>query len=142
MEVMSAQHLSNPFSPNYSVIFNFEQRFDYWSSREWMSSRWHLAFYWVALYMVVVFGGQSLMSTRSPYKLRKILTVWNVLLATFSIIGTIRTLPELLHVLNTFGFSHSVCNPSYVEEVKVSAYWTFAFALSKVPELGIHYIIY
>jgi len=86
--------------------------------------------------MVLVFGGQSLMSTRRAYKLRTTLAVWNILLATFSIVGTIRTLPEMLHVLNKFGFSYSVCNPSYVEEVKVSGYWAWLFTLSKVPELG------
>jgi hypothetical protein len=138
MSSQLSQDLSNRFSPNYSYVFNFEQRFDYTMSQKWMSDKWHTAFYWVALYMVVVFGGQSLMTSRDAYKLRKTLALWNVLLALFSILGTFRTLPEMVHVLKEFGFSHSVCSPSYVEEVKVSGYWTWLFALSKVPELGLY----
>lgn len=42
----------------------------------------------------------------------------------------------MLHVLNNFGFYHTVCNPSYVEVTRVSGFWTWMFALSKVPELG------
>ena len=133
--------LVNPFSPNYSVIFNFEQRFDYSESRQWMSHNWNLAFVWVAVYMIVIFGGQSYMSSRPAFRLRRILCLWNILLAAFSIVGTIRTLPEMIHVLNRFGFSHSVCSPSYVEEVKVSGFWTYMFCLSKVPELGMNCLL-
>lgn len=42
----------------------------------------------------------------------------------------------MLHVFRNFGFYHTVCNPSYVEVTRVSAFWTWMFALSKVPELG------
>lgn len=86
--------------------------------------------------MVVIFFGQSYMSTRQPFTLRKFLTVWNLGLAIFSIIGTLRTLPEMIHVIQNFGFQHSVCSPSYVENTRVSGYWTWLFTLSKVPELG------
>lgn len=37
--------------------------------------------------------------------------------------------------MNTFPL-FQVCHPSYVEEVKVSGFWTWMFTLSKVPELG------
>lgn len=76
------------------------------------------------------------MSNRPAFRLKKILTIWNISLALFSIIGTLRTLPELLHVLGRFGFYHSVCSPSFIEDVKPSGFWTWMFALSKVPELG------
>lgn len=76
------------------------------------------------------------MTHRPAFKLKKALTIWNISLALFSIIGTLRTLPELLHVLHRFGFYHSVCSPSFIEDVKPSGFWTWMFALSKVPELG------
>lgn len=123
-------------SPNYSFTFKFEQGFDYHQKREWMAENWWTAFYWIALYMVVIFYGQSYMSTRQPFTLRKFLTVWNLGLAIFSIVGTMRTLPEMIHVIQNFGFQHSVCSPSYVENSRVSGYWTWLFTLSKVPELG------
>lgn len=75
------------------------------------------------------------MSNRPALKLKKLLILWNMSLALFSIVGTLRTLPELLHVLGRFGFYHSVCSPSFIEDVKPSGFWTWMFALSKVPEL-------
>lgn len=123
-------------SPNYSYIFQFEKGFDFHEKRAWMAENWWTSFYWTSLYMVVIFAGQQFMSTRAPYALRKALVIWNLGLAIFSIIGTLRTLPEMIHVLHHFGFQHSVCSPSYVENSKVSGFWTWLFALSKVPELG------
>lgn len=41
--------LLNPFSPNYSYIFDFERRFNHASNVEWMTIFWHTSFYWVSL---------------------------------------------------------------------------------------------
>ncbi|XP_023221189.1 very long chain fatty acid elongase 6-like [Centruroides vittatus] len=134
MEV--AEMKNNPSSPNYSIIFDFEKDFDQRLKREWMVNHWHQAFYYVAIYMFLVFGGQAYMQLRPPFQLRRLLTAWNVFLAVFSIFGALRTLPEFLHVLREFGFTYSVCNPSFIEETKVSGFWTWMFTLSKLPELG------
>lgn len=123
-------------APNYSFVFNFEDKFEHANARDWFSKYWHVSFYAVALYMIVVFGGTAYMSNRSPYKLRRLLTIWNVGLAVFSIAGSLRTVPELLHVLRNIGFYHSTCSPSFIEDNKPGGFWTFLFALSKVPELG------
>lgn len=123
-------------SPNYTFILPFESRFQHIYTKEWMKNYWHTSFYAVAIYMIVIFGGQAYMSRRPALKLRKFLVVWNTSLALFSIVGALRTLPELMHVLSRFGFYHSVCHPSFIEDVKPSGFWTWMFALSKVPELG------
>ncbi|KAG9510850.1 Elongation of very long chain fatty acids protein 6, partial [Fragariocoptes setiger] len=130
---MNQQH---QMLPNYSFMFQFERKFDHQHTKEWMERYWHTSFYAVAIYMVVIFGGQAYMSNRPAFKLRRILTIWNTSLALFSILGTFRTLPELLHVLFNHGFYHSVCTSSFIEDVKPSGFWTWMFALSKVPELG------
>lgn len=117
-------------------MFQFERRFQHIYTKEWMRQYWHTSFYAVAIYMIVIFGGQAFMSNRPAFKLKRLLTLWNISLALFSILGTFRTLPELLHVLHRFGFYHSVCHPSFIEDVKPSGFWTWMFALSKVPELG------
>lgn len=101
-----------------------------------MQRYWHTSFYAVAIYMMVIFGGQAYMSQRPAFRLKKLLTLWNTSLALFSIVGTLRTLPELLHILSRFGFYHSVCHTSFIEIVKPSGFWTWMFTLSKVPELG------
>lgn len=43
------------------------------------------------------------------FELRGLLALWNTMLAMFSIMGAIRTAPELFHVLRHYGLFHSVC---------------------------------
>lgn len=75
------------------------------------------------------------MANRKPFKLRKALFLWNFALAAFSITGSIRFLPEIIHTLKNFGFHQSVCSISFVQNNRVTAFWTFLFSLSKLPEL-------
>ncbi|XP_076361903.1 very long chain fatty acid elongase 6-like isoform X1 [Tachypleus tridentatus] len=135
MSVVASNFWVTANLPNYSYIFNFERNFDQREQRNWMIKNWYQAFYFVGVYMVLVFGGQVYMQSRPRYDLRRILAAWNVFLAVFSIIGAMRTLPEMIHVLRKYGFQYSVCNPSFIEQVKVSGFWTWMFTLSKVPEL-------
>lgn len=122
---------------NYSYIFDFENDFNYLDKREWMVKNWkQCCFYYVGVYMILILGGRQYMQSRQRFDLRRLLFCWNTFLALFSIIGTLRTVPELVYVLRQFGFHHSVCNPSFVEHTKVSGFWTWMFILSKVPELG------
>lgn len=122
--------------PNYSYIFNFESDFIHQETRTWMTENWTKGFYYVGVYMVLIFGGQHLMQSRPRFELRGVLSVWNTALATFSIMGACRTVPEFLHTLTNHGLYHSVCIPSFIEQDKVSGFWTWMFVLSKLPELG------
>jgi GNS1/SUR4 family len=45
------------------------------------------------------------------FELRGLLSLWNTMLAMFSIMGAFRTAPELIHVLRNYGLFHSVCVP-------------------------------
>lgn len=108
----------NPYSPNYTYVFKFEDEFDYRIASGWMKNNWHSSFYWAIAYLTFIFFGKIYMSTRSePFRLKFLLTIWNVFLASFSIVGTLRTWPEMLHVLNNFGFSHSVCASTFHRNV-------------------------
>ncbi|XP_067141228.1 very long chain fatty acid elongase 6-like [Centruroides vittatus] len=82
----------------------------------------------------MIYGGQKYMKSRKPYDLRIILFVWNFLLFSFSIIGTIRSSPELIYVIREFGFVHSICTNSY-KNFQVSVCWNCLFLWSKVIEL-------
>ncbi|CAG0879846.1 unnamed protein product [Cyprideis torosa] len=121
---------------NYSIVFRFEDDFMYHEKFEWMVKNWKQSFWYIGIYMVFIFLGKHHMSTRPRFELRGPLVTWNICLALFSIFGAARTLPELLYALKTYGFYHSVCIPSFIENNKVSAFWTWMFILSKVPELG------
>ena len=56
---------------------------------------------------------QWYMRSRPRYEVRTLLVVWNVALATFSIIGAARTLPEFVLSLQ-HGIYYSVCDPRLV----------------------------
>lgn len=75
------------------------------------------------------------MERRARFEIRVALAVWSSILAIFSILGAVRTMPELVYVINKYGWEFSVCNPSYVY-YSPTAFWTCLFALSKVYELG------
>lgn len=122
---------------NYSqVLFNFEEKFSHSDTITWMLQNWTSGFWYCGIYVIIIFGGQRLMQNRPRFVLRKALIVWNTLLATFSIIGACRTVPEMIHTLSNYGLYHSVCVPSFILDDKVVGFWTWMFALSKVPELG------
>ena len=53
------------------------------------------------------------------FQLRSALAAWSAGLATFSIVGFSRTLPELVHVLVNGGVEESVCSTSYLTTNKV-----------------------
>lgn len=97
--------------PNYSYVFNFEEKFIHQDTRVWMTKYWTNGFYYCGIYMILIFGGQHYMASRPKFELRGILSLWNTLLASFSIIGFTRTAPELIHVLRNYGLYHSVCIP-------------------------------
>lgn len=52
------------------------------------------------------------------FELRGLLSLWNTMLAMFSIMGAFRTAPELIHVLRNYGLFHSVCVPRWVTSLK------------------------
>ncbi|XP_034184775.2 very long chain fatty acid elongase 6 [Osmia lignaria lignaria] len=122
--------------PNYSYVFNFEETFSPAETQQWMIKNWTNGFYYCGIYMILIFGGQHYMSNRPKFELRGLLTVWNTVLAIFSIIGFTRTAPELIYVLRNYGFHYSICVPSFIERNCVSGFWTWMFVLSKLPELG------
>lgn len=76
------------------------------------------------------------MKNRAPFKLRGLLFFWNLGLALFSMIGVARFFPEVIHSWRSFGFHWSVCEASFLRDSKITCFWSFAFTLSKLPELG------
>uniref|UniRef100_T1JIU5 Elongation of very long chain fatty acids protein n=1 Tax=Strigamia maritima TaxID=126957 RepID=T1JIU5_STRMM len=121
---------------NYTYVFEFEEEFEYKVKMNWMQSHWKLCFFYVGIYMLLIFLGKHWMIPRARFELRTTLAVWNLSLAVFSMIGTCRTLPEMIHVWNKYGFQYTVCSTSYNHANPVTGFWVWLFTLSKVPELG------
>ena len=119
---------------NYSVVFEFEKNFEPHDFLQWMNENWTLSFWFSALYVLIIFSGKYYMEQRPKYELRPALALWSAILAVFSIMGAVRTLPQFSFVLTKRGFHHSVCNPDFFSGV--SGFWAAMFILSKVYELG------
>ena len=94
-----------------------------------------MIFRYSALYVVFIFGGKYYMQNRPRFEIRPALALWSAILAVFSIFGAIRTVPEIIYVLDKYGWEFSVCSPSYAY-YNPTSFWTFMFAISKVYELG------
>jgi hypothetical protein len=100
-------------SPSYLEVWSVENfSLDYW--RLWLGSNWKLSGWISLLYIIAIFAGQLAMKNRPPFALRKTLFLWNILLAVFSILGTLRTWPEMYYILTTqhSGLHQSVCSRS------------------------------
>jgi len=99
-------------------------------------SRWWMSYVVVTFYLIGLWVGTSSMRHRQPFDLKKPLAAWNLFLAVFSFIGTLRTAPVLLTMLNTHGFSYSLCRaaaPGYGDGP--SGLWVCFFIFSKYFEL-------
>ena len=100
----------NKTSPAFiAEMFSFEESFDYDEFHAWTVRNWTIAFYYAAIYVVLIFAVRRYMATRPRFELRLPLAAWSGMLAIFSIAGAVRTIPELMHVLRWHGFEESVC---------------------------------
>ncbi|XP_021962740.1 elongation of very long chain fatty acids protein 6 [Folsomia candida] len=120
--------------PSYLTVYTWEH-FELTRWRLWMGRNWAWSLYASAIYVLAIFSVQRLMKNRQPFQLRGALTCWNLMLAAFSIMGFLRTAPELFHVLkNESGFYKSICVRE--EHNAATAFWGWLMALSKMVELG------
>nr|XP_020460440.1 elongation of very long chain fatty acids protein 6-like [Monopterus albus] len=118
-----------------TAVYDFERHFDQRRALQWMQENWTTSFAFCGLYVVLVFGGQHYMRERPKLNLRWLMVLWSFSLAIFSIMGASRTGLYMLRILTTRGFRHTVCDTRFYT-TPVSKFWAFAFAVSKVPELG------
>lgn len=118
----------------FSKAFDFEKNVDYTAVHHWFQDNWALSVTLAAIYVVLVFGGQSYMRSRERFTLQGPLVVWNLLLAGFSIFGTIRIWQVCFEMYWRHGIRGTICHKEYFSS-PVSNFWSMVFILSKVPEL-------
>jgi len=75
------------------------------------------------------------MKDKKSFNLRLPLAIWSFGLALFSFFGTIRCLPEFIHVLYHQGVEKSFTQSTYYEDIRLG-FWYLIFVLSKSIELG------
>ena len=82
---------------------------DYWLP--WFRQNWSTAFLYVAIYLLVIAILKRYMENKEKFELQSTIAAWNFALAIFSILGTVRTLPELVRLLSSDGgFRRSACD--------------------------------
>jgi len=88
----------------------------------------------VGIYCLCVFGGRRFIKSRPAFSLEQPLVLWSLFLAVYSIVGAIRTTPEMIAILSKHGLHASLCHPCYL--YGVTGFWSSLFTISKVVELG------
>lgn len=81
----------------------------YWN--DLFKTYWMFPFVSGSVYLIVIFALQRFMRNRKPLQLKRSLLVWNIIIGLFSILGFIRTFPELYGIVTSRpnGFYRSVC---------------------------------
>lgn len=117
-------------------FFEFEKRFNPFPVLGWMQGHPFFPISIVAIYGISVVIGRKYMEKRDPFKWRRGLVYWNFFLSLFSFIGTLRTLPMLVHNLSTLSLKANFCaSPVATHGCGSSGIWVQLFILSKIPEL-------
>ena len=121
------------FTFNNSIVFPFERDFDTPSAHAKVVEMQPLTYSVAALYLSFLFIGIKFMEVRKPVILKNTLILWNVAQAIFSIIGTTRTLPELIFIISKFGLFDSVC--THFNGHGTLGFWFGVFIFSKFFDL-------
>lgn len=99
-------------------------------------SMWWISYLVATFYLISLWTGTSSMRHLQPFDLKKPLAAWNLFLAVFSFIGTLRTAPALFTMLNTHGFNYSLCKAAGTSYGSgVPGLWVCLFIFSKYFEL-------
>lgn len=113
-----------------------EEQFDYGARRSWLAANWYYSVLAAAVYLLLLYGGTAAMAKRPAFQLKPLLLVWNLSLAAFSALGTLRTLPELLSSLRGGGLHGAICDEGGLKSRGPFGFWVWLFCVSKIVELG------
>jgi len=115
------------FEFNTSYIYGVWEKMD--------ANPW-IPFVACGFYVFAIFAGQAYMKDKPAWNWRKTLAAWNLLLSVFSIMGFLRTMPQVLHNAYHYSMQDNVCNSPYqMVGIGPVANWGFWFMLSKFAEL-------
>nr|XP_027193686.1 putative fatty acid elongation protein 4 [Dermatophagoides pteronyssinus] len=134
-------HTINDFRkfPGITNIFEFEK----WFARNFprimslSNEYWHYSIYISVIYLIIIQILIRLMkstTTNYGFQLKHQLIIWNLIMTIFSLIASIRCLPEFIFVLKNYGFIYSYTQNTYGKDIRLCIWYLF-FTLSKVPEL-------
>jgi len=131
----SQERSSIPNSVNADSV-----KFDVTCAHSRLLSYWWLSYVVVVSYFASLWLGVRYMRRRvAPFKLPVgVVVTWNSLLAGFSLLGTLFTLPPFLLAISRNGWEKLLCHDDVFDTLGNDgpwAFWAFAFICSKFPEL-------
>mmetsp|Transcript_28626 Transcript_28626/g.43994 ORF Transcript_28626/g.43994 Transcript_28626/m.43994 type:complete len:293 (-) Transcript_28626:38-916(-) len=104
--------------------------------RDWMRRNPQVPIITVMLYGAMIYYGRSYFSKRESMKLKLPLAAWNFTLSLFSLVGTLRLVPQFVHNLSYLSIREVLCmDPESTFASGSTGMWTQFFVLSKFPEL-------
>ncbi|XP_054165785.1 elongation of very long chain fatty acids protein 6-like [Oppia nitens] len=102
---------------------------------KWLHRNFFITFYISIGYLLTILLLSYWMSyCEKSYKLRSLLILWNILNAIFSIIATIRMVPNFVYQYKHKGLVATYCQSDYYRDYRL-VLWYSLFCLSKIPEL-------
>ena len=123
----------------YVYNYSFEKYYDPMPVLHWMQRHPFIPIWTCLIYLIGITTGQYYMKhqvRKQRFHFRSTLAIWNFVLSTFSFIGMIRTVPQLLHNLMTLSLRDNVClDPRATYGSGSTGLWIQLFVLSKFPEL-------
>ncbi len=129
--------LENIFPIFKSILTDYEYHWNHFAEATlFLRNAWWFSIVVSILYVIALPVGQRIMRDRKAFDLKYPLFLWNLALAIFSIIGTLRILPPLLYGVATNGPMYYMCRSGFVAYGRgPMGLWTIAFSLSKYAEL-------
>lgn len=92
--------------------------------------------YTCVLYTILILLGPRAMKDREAHELTNVIRVWNLLLAVFSIAGSVYCVTLLVYMSESRPFYEVVCRFDYsVLYDGAFSFWVFSFMVSKIPEM-------
>lgn len=126
--------------PLYVFQQNFESKYSEVEIQQWLRVNQWQGIYMTVGFIMMLFLGPKIMSQIKGFQMKKLLLLWNILLAVFSFISTVRLAEFLFRDLfigrlpfNSARLTDSLCQSKLDN---VAAFWLLMFTLSKVAEFG------
>lgn len=102
---------------------------------KFLDDYWDLSIYSAIVYVIAIFAGRKFMQSYARFDLSYLLAAWSGCLAVFSLLGTIRFVPNVIYALQHQSFHDSVCTVDWTY-LPVVRFWISLFSISKIVELG------
>jgi hypothetical protein len=131
-----------PFGIGKYLYSSYEINYDTSYGIKFTKNHMSLPIIIVVIYIISIFIGIRYMENRKRMDLRNKLAIWNACLSFFSLLGSLRTVPDLIYQMANKSLIETITMPSYKSWGNgATGLWVQLFIFSKIPELFDTYFI-